>query len=412
MARSMTGSVEVLVARIASGRTTRSSSSKSSRLTDISSTTDSMTRSQSARSSRCVVGRDARAQPSAAARVRSALSTSRASDALERRPAASAALAPGAAAHDDRRPGAAQTSRDAAGHDSRPDDADGCESHRGTLLGGAKGLRARLGRWSARRSSRARSPCARRDRRVRPGARARRDVVVVPTAAAFTGAAPRRPSPWPTRSSDVDARVEAIMVTDRASAARALLRPAVGDGRRRGAGRRVGAARALGRGATRPVGDGDRAARDLVVAVGSVASVLGDVMVDPRGGAPTIGLGYRTGPVVTVPAAPAQLARTRGLLERARDPRRGRAPRARVRGRGRATGRVVRATSSVTRGGRRPRSRRRDSVIVTDSMTTRSLGVPERRADASIAATTSRPATDLAEQRVERRQRARRRAPR
>jgi cyanophycinase-like exopeptidase len=51
-----------------------------------------------------------------------------------------------------------------------------------------------------------------------------------------------------------------------------------------------------------------------VAAIGSVASVLGDVMVDPRGGAPTIGLGYVSGLVVGVSASEEQLARTRVLL--------------------------------------------------------------------------------------------------
>jgi hypothetical protein len=51
-----------------------------------------------------------------------------------------------------------------------------------------------------------------------------------------------------------------------------------------------------------------------VAAVGSVASVLGDVMVDPRGGAPTNGLGYVSGLVIGVSASEEQLARTRSLL--------------------------------------------------------------------------------------------------
>jgi hypothetical protein len=51
-----------------------------------------------------------------------------------------------------------------------------------------------------------------------------------------------------------------------------------------------------------------------VVAVGSVASVFGDVMIDPRGGAPTNGLGYVRGLVVGVSASEDQLARTRLLL--------------------------------------------------------------------------------------------------
>jgi hypothetical protein len=61
------------------------------------------------------------------------------------------------------------------------------------------------------------------------------------------------------------------------------------------------------------VGEAIRECR-RVVAVGSVASVFGDVMIDPRGGAPTIGLGYVSGLVVGVGASDEQLARTRVLL--------------------------------------------------------------------------------------------------
>ncbi len=62
-----------------------------------------------------------------------------------------------------------------------------------------------------------------------------------------------------------------------------------------------------------PVGARDRR-RATGGRVGSVASVLGEVMVDPRGGAPTTGLGYRHGPVLCAPASGEQLARTRSLL--------------------------------------------------------------------------------------------------
>jgi hypothetical protein len=61
------------------------------------------------------------------------------------------------------------------------------------------------------------------------------------------------------------------------------------------------------------VGEAIRASQRVAV-VGSVASVLGDVMVDPRGGAPTIGLGYVSGLVIGVGASEEQLARTRVLL--------------------------------------------------------------------------------------------------
>ncbi len=51
-----------------------------------------------------------------------------------------------------------------------------------------------------------------------------------------------------------------------------------------------------------------------LLAIGEVATVLGETMVDPRGGAPTIGLGWRHGAVITRPAGEDQLLRTRRLL--------------------------------------------------------------------------------------------------
>jgi hypothetical protein len=62
-----------------------------------------------------------------------------------------------------------------------------------------------------------------------------------------------------------------------------------------------------------PVGEALRDA-PLVVTIGSVTSVLFETMIDPRGGAPTTGLGYREGLVVTTSASEEQLSRTRTLL--------------------------------------------------------------------------------------------------
>jgi hypothetical protein len=62
-----------------------------------------------------------------------------------------------------------------------------------------------------------------------------------------------------------------------------------------------------------PVGEALRDAQ-LIVTIGAVASVLFDTMIDPRGGAPTTGLGYREGLVVTTTASEEQLGRTRTLL--------------------------------------------------------------------------------------------------
>jgi hypothetical protein len=52
-----------------------------------------------------------------------------------------------------------------------------------------------------------------------------------------------------------------------------------------------------------------------LIAVGSIATVLGEEMVDPRGGAPTTGLGWRHGAVLALDEPAGQLQRTRELLE-------------------------------------------------------------------------------------------------
>jgi cyanophycinase-like exopeptidase len=137
------------------------------------------------------------------------------------------------------------------------------------------------------------------------------DVVVVPTAAAFTGiteAAIELSSVF----DEFDVKVEALMLADRASCAEPYfaqrLREAdlvvLADG---------SALHAMSVWRGTPVGEAIRDARRLI-AVGSCASVLGDVMIDPRGGAPTTGLGYRVGLATGVTASDEQLARTRALL--------------------------------------------------------------------------------------------------
>jgi hypothetical protein len=60
-------------------------------------------------------------------------------------------------------------------------------------------------------------------------------------------------------------------------------------------------------------GDAINAASTLV-AVGAVASVLGEVMIDPRGGAPTTGLGFRDGAALCLASSDEQMTRTRSLL--------------------------------------------------------------------------------------------------
>ncbi len=123
--------------------------------------------------------------------------------------------------------------------------------------------------------------------------RANLDVVIVPTAAAFIGVA-EAASQTTAVFDDLDARIEALMVSDRA---------ATGD--QRNVDRLTRAdlvvlcdgsslhARSVWR--DNAFGEALNAA-SLLVAVGAVASVLGEVMIDPRGGAPTTGLGTARAP--------------------------------------------------------------------------------------------------------------------
>jgi hypothetical protein len=137
------------------------------------------------------------------------------------------------------------------------------------------------------------------------------DVVIVPTAAAFTGAT-QSAIELSLLFEESDAKVEALMNIDRTSSDEEYFAQRVreadlvvlSDGSPLHA-KSVWHATSLG-----------EAIRDAtrVVAIGSVASVLGDVMIDPRGGAPTTGLGYRSGLVLSVSASEEQLHRTRSLL--------------------------------------------------------------------------------------------------
>ena len=137
------------------------------------------------------------------------------------------------------------------------------------------------------------------------------DVVVVPTAAAFTGAGEAAIG-VASALEEFDVRVEALMVTDRAASDQDYFARRVAqadlvvlcDGSSLHA-RTTWRATALG--------EAIRSSANLV-ALGAVAGVLGEVMIDPRGGAPTNGLGYRRGVVICTPASDEQLARTRQLL--------------------------------------------------------------------------------------------------
>lgn len=137
------------------------------------------------------------------------------------------------------------------------------------------------------------------------------DVVIVPTAAAFVGiaeAALLTRDPF----DGYDVRVEALMVGERAATndpyligrlARADV-VVLADGSPLHA-RSVWRANAFG--------DAINGAATLV-AIGAVSSVLGEVMIDPRGGAPTTGLGYRCGAALCLPSSDVQMSRTRSLL--------------------------------------------------------------------------------------------------
>lgn len=137
------------------------------------------------------------------------------------------------------------------------------------------------------------------------------DVVILPTAAAFTGATEAAVA----TSAAIEQAghvVEALMVTDRASAnepyfaqrARDAAAIVVTDG---------SALHARSTWRETPLGDALREASVLVV-VGETVTVFGEHMIDPRGGAPTTGLNYRPGAVVTTRTSADQQQRTRDLL--------------------------------------------------------------------------------------------------
>ncbi len=137
------------------------------------------------------------------------------------------------------------------------------------------------------------------------------DVVIVPTAAAFVGAT-EAAIQLSMVFEESGARVEALMHLDRSSSdepyfaqrAREADVVVLSDG---------SPLHAKSVWHQTAIGEAIRAA-PIVVAIGSVSSVLFETMIDPRGGAPTTGLGYREGLVVTTSASEEQLSRTRTLL--------------------------------------------------------------------------------------------------
>ncbi len=136
------------------------------------------------------------------------------------------------------------------------------------------------------------------------------DVVLLPTAAAFVG--PRRAGLELLDVVEPYARGEVLMVTDRtgAQAEYPARRVAEADLVVLADGSALHA-RSVWR--ESPVGAAIARAHQLI-AIGETGSALFDVMVDPRGGAPTSGLGYRHDLVLTRPAPRDQLTRTRALL--------------------------------------------------------------------------------------------------
>lgn len=137
------------------------------------------------------------------------------------------------------------------------------------------------------------------------------DALIVPTAAAFTGAAEAAIGVAEALEG-TGLRLEGLMVTDRLGAEEPHFSRRVADADLvvlcDGSALH---ARAVWRAS--PFGDALHHTRRLV-AIGSVATVLGDVMIDPRGGAPTTGLGFRAGIAMCVGENDDQLERTRSLL--------------------------------------------------------------------------------------------------
>jgi hypothetical protein len=137
------------------------------------------------------------------------------------------------------------------------------------------------------------------------------DVVILPTAAAFIGATEAAIELTMLFEAG-GARVEALMQVDRSSSGEPYFAQrtreadivVLADG---------SPLHAKSVWHQTPIGEALRDAT-LVVTIGSVGSVLFETMIDPRGGAPTTGLGYREGLVVTTSASDEQLSRTRTLL--------------------------------------------------------------------------------------------------
>jgi cyanophycinase-like exopeptidase len=136
------------------------------------------------------------------------------------------------------------------------------------------------------------------------------DVVLLPTAAVFSGATQAALEAAQAFEAS-DARVEALMVSDRSSSNEQYFAQRVSEAQwvvlldgsplhARTTWRETAVGHAL------------RSAR--LMAIGATATVIGEEMIDPRGGAPTTGLALRTGVVLATLSSHDQLVRTRNLL--------------------------------------------------------------------------------------------------
>lgn len=137
------------------------------------------------------------------------------------------------------------------------------------------------------------------------------DVVIVPTAAAFTGTTAATLAVTDALSG-LALRLEGLMVSDRQSANEEYFARRISDAdlvvlcdgaplHARTTWRDTLVGRAL-------------LDATQVVSVGAMGSILGATMIDPRGGAPTTGLGETTGLIVAPRSSEEHLTRTRSLL--------------------------------------------------------------------------------------------------
>ena len=137
------------------------------------------------------------------------------------------------------------------------------------------------------------------------------DVVILPTAAAYYGATAAAVE-LAQRFESTGVNIEALMVTNRTSAHETYFAQRImsADWVVFTDGSPLHVRSTL---RETPVGDALHGAQ-RIVGVGTAVGSLFAEMIDPRGGAPTTGLGYRRGLVICADASSDQLGRTRQLL--------------------------------------------------------------------------------------------------